>query len=34
MRTITISDKTAMFLIELNRRLKTQDNRATAVLVY
>jgi hypothetical protein len=29
-KTITISNETAAFLIELNRRLKTQDNRATA----
>lgn len=29
-KTITISDESAAFLIELNRRLKTQDNRATA----
>jgi hypothetical protein len=29
-KTVVISDKTAAFLIELNRRLETQDNRATA----
>lgn len=29
-KTIIISDKSAEFLIELNRRLNTQDNRATA----
>lgn len=29
-KTITISDEAAAFLLEFNRRLETQDNRATA----
>ncbi|MDD5547029.1 MAG: hypothetical protein PHO67_07765 [Candidatus Omnitrophica bacterium] len=33
-KTITISDEAAAFLVELNRRLKTQDNRATRAPYY